>query len=139
MLTHNEQAILNDYITSEEIEDAYIELVAEYKKLSKRFTTLKKEHASFSSIYENILREKNELLAKTVELQTENDDLKIRLKKFIDVASTSSTIHVPNQADRTRSGPGRIPSYQQQIGRSHPTSKDIMIFIIIHITTMLQI
>jgi len=34
-MTDNEQVILDDYITSEEIEDAYTELVGEYKKLSK--------------------------------------------------------------------------------------------------------
>ena len=37
------------------------------------FTTLKNEHASCSSIYENILRQKNELHVKVLELQTEND------------------------------------------------------------------
>ena len=42
----NEQVTLDDYITSEEIEDACSELVAEYKKLSQRFTTFKNEHAS---------------------------------------------------------------------------------------------
>ena len=34
-MADNKQATLDDYITSEEIEDAYIELVADYKKLSK--------------------------------------------------------------------------------------------------------
>jgi len=111
-MADNEHVTLDDYITSKEIEDTYIELVAEYKKLSKRFTTLKNEHASCPSIYENILREKNELHVKVLELQTENDDLKIRLKKFTDVASTSSIVHVQNQAGRTRSGLGRIPSYE---------------------------
>ena len=44
-MVDNEQVTLNDYITSEEIEDAYIELVGDFKKLSKRFTTLKnKQH-----------------------------------------------------------------------------------------------
>ena len=33
-MADNEQVTLDDYITSEEIEDAYIELVADYKKLS---------------------------------------------------------------------------------------------------------
>jgi len=76
-MANNEHVTFDDYITSEEIEDVYTELVAEYWKLSKWFTTLKNEHASYPSIYENVLRERNELLAKTVELQTENDDLKI--------------------------------------------------------------
>ena len=80
-MADNKQITLDDYITSEKIEDAYIELVAKYKKLSKRFTTLKNERASCPSIYENILREKNELLVKVKELQTENDDLKIHLKR----------------------------------------------------------
>ena len=71
---------------------------------------MKNEHASCPSIYENILREKNELVAKTVELQTENDDLKICLKRFTNVVSTSSTAHVQNQAGRTGSVPGRTPS-----------------------------
>jgi len=67
-MTDNEQVTLDDYITSEEIEDAYIELVADYKKNSKWFTILKNERASCPSIYENILREKNELLVKVEEL-----------------------------------------------------------------------
>jgi len=77
-MADNQQVTLDDYITSDEIEYVYIKLVADYKKLSKRFTTLKNEHASYPSIYENILREKNELLVKIVKLQIENVDLKIR-------------------------------------------------------------
>jgi len=57
---------------------------------------LKHEHASCPSICENILREKNELHVKVLELQIENDDLKICLKRFTDVASTSSVVHVQN-------------------------------------------
>jgi len=53
-IADNEHVTLDDYITSEKIEDAYIESVAEYKKLSKYFTTLKNEHASYTSIYENV-------------------------------------------------------------------------------------
>ena len=56
-MADNEQVTLDDYITSQKIEDAY-ELVGEYKKLSKYFTTLINEHASCPSIYENILRKK---------------------------------------------------------------------------------
>ena len=110
-MADNKQVTLNDYITSEEIEDAYIELIGEYKKLSKHFTTLKNEHVSCPSIYENILREKNELHIKVLELQTENDDSKIHLKRFTDIASTFSVVHEQNQTSRTRIGPGRIPSY----------------------------
>ena len=95
-MADNDQVKLDDYITSKEIEDAYIELVGEYKKLSKRFTILKNEHVSCLSIYENVLRERNELHVKILELQTENDDLKIRSKRFIDVASTSSVVNVQN-------------------------------------------
>ena len=75
------------------------------------------EHTSCPSIYENILREKNKLLVKIVELQTENDDLKIRLKRFTDVIFTSSTALVQNQVGRTGSGSGKKPSYRQQSGR----------------------
>ena len=112
-MAENEQVKLDDYITSEDIEDVYIELVGDYKKLSKQFTTLKNEHASCPyascpSIYENILRDKNELFVKIVKLQTENDDLKICLKRYTDAASTSSAAHVQNQTGRTGSGPDRI-------------------------------
>ena len=58
---------------------------------------------------------------KIVELQTENDDLKIRLKRLTDVSSTSSTAHIENQAGRTGSGPSRILFYQQQSAGYHPT------------------
>ena len=34
-MANNEQVTLDDYITSKEMKDAYIELVTEYKKLSK--------------------------------------------------------------------------------------------------------
>ena len=110
-MADNEQVTLDDYISSEEIEDAYIKLVGDYKKLSKHFTTLKNEHASYPSMYENILRVKNELHVKVLELQTENDELKIRLKRFTDVAFTFIVVYVQNQTGRTRTGPGRIPSY----------------------------
>jgi len=63
-MANNKQVTLDDYITSEEIEDAYIELVGDYKKLSKWFTTLKNKHASCPSIYENVLREKMNCLLK---------------------------------------------------------------------------
>ena len=100
---------------------------------------MKNEHASYPSIYENILREKNELLVKVEELQIENDDLKIRLKRFTDVASTSNTVHVQNQAFRTRSGPvGYHPTNNSLVG-CHSTSTEIMIFTITLITTTLQI
>ena len=78
---------------------------------------MKNKHASFLSTCENILREKNELHVKVLELQTENDDLKIHLKRFTDVTFTSNTAHVQNQAGRTRLGPGRIPFCRQQSGR----------------------
>ena len=73
---------------------------------------MKNEHASYPSIYENILREKNELLVKVEELQIENDDLKIHLKRFTDVTSTFSVVHMQKQTGRTKIGPDRIPSYQ---------------------------
>ena len=65
-MLHGGQQIGNtrDYITSKKIKDAYIELVAKYKKLSKWLTTLKNEHASCLSIYENVLREKMNCLRK---------------------------------------------------------------------------
>jgi len=40
------------------LEDKYFELVEQFKRHFKRFTSLKKEQVSCSSIYENILREK---------------------------------------------------------------------------------
>jgi len=62
-------------------------------------------------LFMKMFERENELHVKVLKLQTENDDLKIRLKKFTDVTSTSSTVHVQNQADRTGLGPGRILSY----------------------------
>jgi len=54
------------------------------------------------------------LSEKIMELQTESNDLKIHLKRFTDVTSTSSTTHMQNLTGRTGSGSDIIPSYQQQ-------------------------
>ena len=63
-MADNEQAALDDYITFKEIEDAYIELITDYKKLSKWFITLKNKHTSCLSIYEKNLRAKMNCLWK---------------------------------------------------------------------------
>ena len=53
-----DEVTIEDCSTLDEVEDAYVELVVDFKKLSKRFTSLKNEHASCPSIYKNIFKEK---------------------------------------------------------------------------------
>ena len=100
---------------------------------------MKNEYASCPSIYENILRKKNELHVKVLELQTENNDLKICLKRFTDVASTLMILMC---RIRLIESDQVMPGYHLTDNRlegCHPTSTKIIIFILIHITTILAI
>jgi len=58
-MTIENEVIINDCMSLEELEDAHIELMEEYKKLSKKIHCFKNSRASCTPSHENVLREKD--------------------------------------------------------------------------------